>query len=107
MTPINLNPNERQVSQINRKPLAYTVGVMVVLLGVMTGLYINSNSNRNSYCREENALKDAKIKALELKVDKMNEKRDAEYIELKKNTDSVLRAAINSITLPIKNKKQS
>lgn len=99
MTPLNLTPDEKQVNLISKKPLPYIIAILLALLTLFVGLYINANKDRKDYCIEENAAKDRKIQALELRIDKLYDERDATYAELKKNTDSVLRAAIKPLLL--------
>lgn len=95
----DLTPNKNQVALADRKPLAYMLVVLVLLLGTVTGMYFKSTATLRTDCLEN--VKDLRkeIAGLrgenkELRMIVVGIKNN--YTELKTNTDSVIREAIHS-----------
>lgn len=100
---VNLNPGKDQVALANSKPLAYSLCVVVILLGIVTTMYFRSTSTNRYDCRDRVTYLEKENKELKLQVNSLFEmvlKSNTDFKELKKNTDSVLRAAIKET--PIK-----
>lgn len=100
---VNLNPGKDQVALANSKPLAYSLCVVVILLGVVTTMYFRSTSTNRYDCRDRVTYLEKENKELKLQVNSLFDmvlKSNTDFKELKRNTDSVLRAAIKET--PIK-----
>lgn len=100
---VNLTPAKDQVALANSKPLAYSLCVVVILLGIVTTMYFRSTSTNRYDCRDRVTYLEKENKELKLQVNSLFEmvlKSNTDFKELKKNTDSVLRAAIKET--PIK-----
>jgi hypothetical protein len=72
---IDLNPKKANVDEINKKPLAYMLGVAIVMLGVFVTLYFTSNTKRNDDCKEQ-------IAAINKRADKSDADAQAARDEL-------------------------
>ncbi len=100
---VKLTPGKDQVTLANSKPLAYSLCVVVILLGVVTTMYFRSTSTNRYDCRDRVDYLEAENRALKLQVNTMLSmimESKTDFKELKRNTDSVLRAAIKET--PIK-----
>lgn len=101
---VDLQPNKDQVDLANRKAVAYMLVVAIVLLGIMSTMYFTSNrTNRADNLAQIKAVVDenkelkAENKELRAEILRVVIQSAQEKEEVKKNTDSAIRKAVNTI----------